>query len=142
MPIYKRATNAWAIGAPRRRSGGSMVTVGSLLVRQAGVWVQKAAMSLALAPASVVQNAPNGSRTSSFTVQITGGVGPFSYSWSWQDGGQGTTLTNTATATVTINTSGNNTLREGTIRVVVTDAGTGLQTSKTGRYSIQFGTPV
>jgi hypothetical protein len=119
-----------------------MVVAGSVLVRQGGAWVQKAAMQLSLNPTNISQSVPNGTRSSSFTVNITGGAGPFTYAWSWQDGGTGAPLSNTTTNIVTITASGNNVLRQGTIRVVVTDTGTGLQATQTGTYYTQFGTPL
>lgn len=100
--------------------------------------------SLSCSPSSLSTSRANGSQNYAFAVTVTGGSGTFTYSWAWiSGGGTGMGLSNTTTATVTVNASGNDVLREGTLRCTVTDTGNGsLVKTIDVPVSITFGTPV
>lgn len=68
----------------------------------------------------------------SSTASVTGGIGPFTFSWAFVVDGNGITLTNALLQTVTARTNtGTPQVRQGTLRVTVTDTGNGnLQVTK------------
>lgn len=146
MTFSRRSGSAWAnLTSVKRRTGAAWVNVTSIKRRMSGAWVTVWTLVHAVAcnPASINASRANGSGTFGVTATVSGGIGPFTYAWVWVSGGAVMPLSNTTSASVTISTSGTNTLREGTLRVTVTDTGNaGAVVTRDVPVAIQFGTPL
>lgn len=130
-----------AITAIKKRSGGASSNAVAGKVKVSGAWVTFWSNEHTVSvPPQTNANLSNGSHTTGITATVSGGIGPFTYSWTKTGGG---TLSNATSSTCIINTSGNNTLYEGTVTCNVTDTGNGnLVRSDSGDYAIQHGTPI
>lgn len=114
----------------RRKSGGSFVTALTVKRRVSGAWVTVwTNFSVEAWPNPVYGNSFNGSGVPASgltSIDVTGGVGPFTYSLSGLSGGTGITLTNPNTNTPGFQTSSDAVqYRTGTYRMTVTDTGNG-----------------
>lgn len=142
MTIVRKAGGANVPAVVRRRAGSGWVTSSFVRRRVGGAWVETSLMALTLSPAEINASRSNGSSGFGITVTINGGSGSRTISWAWVEGGGGMSLQFTTAARVQINASGTNELREGVIRVTVTDTITGLVAIKDASVAVQFGTPV
>lgn len=105
------ATNSVGASAPSRPSNSVTPAVPSHQVNAGDI--------------SAASLTPNNARGSSHAI-VTGGVGPFTYSWAFIVDGNGITLTGSTLDTVTAATTTSQIqVRQGTLRVTVTDTGNG-----------------